>query len=163
MRLQLTRRADYAIRTVMCLGREGRERRLPVSVIAARMEVPRRFLPQIMQDLVAAGLVQASIGRGGGYRLARGPGRISLLEVIEAVEGNARRRTCVLSSGACDPSGPCDVHHLFAQAQDALLERLAGATVLDALGPHAPSARSVAHPAVTGPAEPTSAREGSPG
>jgi Rrf2 family protein len=162
MRLQLTRRADYAIRTVMCLGHEERERRLPVSVIAQRMEVPRRFLPQIMQDLVAAGLVEASIGRAGGYRLAREPERISLLEVIEAVEGDARRRTCVLSSGACDPAGPCDVHHLFAQAQDALLERLARATVLDALEPHVSGTAAARSPGAVA-AEPPGAGKGSPG
>jgi Rrf2 family protein len=134
VRLQLTRRADYAIRTALCLGREGSGDRLSAPVIAQRMDVPPRFLPQIMQDLVRAGLVEASLGRGGGYRLARAPGEISLLEVIEAVEGDARRRTCVLSSTACDASRPCDVHALFADAQDALLDKLAQATIVDALG-----------------------------
>ena len=97
------------------------------------MEVPPRFLPQIMQDLVGAGLVEASLGRGGGYRLTRPSGDISLLQVIEAVEGDARRRTCVLSAGDCDASRPCDVHGLFARAQDALLEQLRDASIQDAL------------------------------
>ena len=68
MRLELTRRADYAIRTSICLAGEGRERLVPAPDIARRMDVPPRFLPQIMQDLVRAGLVEASPGRGGGYR-----------------------------------------------------------------------------------------------
>ena len=133
MRLQLTRRADYAIRTVICLGRQTGGEWLPASAIARRMGVPGRFLPQIMQDLVRAGLVEASLGRGGGYRLVRAPGEISLLEIIETVEGDARRRTCVLSSSSCNSGHPCDVHALFASAQDALLERLADATVQDAV------------------------------
>lgn len=133
MRLQLTRRADYAIRAVLCLAREERDQPLSASDIAGRMAVPPRFLPQIMQDLVRAGLVGSSLGRGGGYRLARAPSEISLLDVIEAVEGDARRRTCVLSSGSCDPSRPCDVHELFVAAQEALLERLAAATLEHAL------------------------------
>lgn len=132
MRLQLTRRADYAIRAILCLATEGRGGPIPVATIARRMEVPRRFLPQIMQDLVQAGLVEGTPGRGGGYRLTRAPGEISLLEVIEAVEGDARRRTCVLTSTNCDAMRPCSVHDLFASAQDALLERLADATILDA-------------------------------
>lgn len=134
MRLQLTRRADYAIRTAICLAQEERGQPLPAAEIAARMDVPPRFLPQIMQDLVRAGLVEASLGRGGGYRLARPPAAISLLQIIEAVEGDARRRTCVLSSSGCDADRPCSVHALFASAQDALLERLDDATVLDTLG-----------------------------
>jgi Rrf2 family protein len=133
MRLQLTRRADYAIRTTICLARAGKEQRLAAAHIAEQMQVPPRFLPQIMGDLVRAGLIESSLGRGGGYRLAREAKDVSLLAVIEAVEGDARRRTCVLSSGACDATRPCDVHELFATAQDALLERLALATVEDAI------------------------------
>jgi len=132
MRLELTRRADYAIRTSICLAGEGTGRLLPAPDIARRMEVPPRFLPQIMQDLVRAGLVEASPGRGGGYRLTRPPGDVSLLEVIEAVEGDIRRRTCVLRADACAIGGTCGVHDLFASAQEALLERLGGASVLDA-------------------------------
>jgi Rrf2 family protein len=132
MRLQLTRRADYAIRTSLCLAREGSDGWLAARDIAQRMDVPPRFLPQIMQDLVRAGLVESTLGRSGGYRLARAPSDVSLLDVIEAVEGDARRRTCVLSSSACDAGRPCDVHDFFAAAQDALLERLATASVADA-------------------------------
>ncbi len=132
MRLELTRRADYAIRTTICLAREGGERLVPVPTIARRMNVPRRFLPQIMQDLVRAGLVEASPGRGGGYRLLRAPDAVSVLEVIEAVEGDVRRRTCVLRADPCSSDRACGVHDLFASAQDALLERFAQATVEDA-------------------------------
>ena len=132
MRLELTRRADYAIRTSICLARDASERPVPAPDIARRMDMPPRFLPQIMQDLVRAGLVEASHGRGGGYRLARAPSRVSLLEVIEAVEGDVRRRTCVLRAGACNSGRKCGVHDLFAAAQDALLDRLARATVWDA-------------------------------
>jgi Rrf2 family protein len=132
MRLELTRRADYAIRTTICLAREGSGRLLPAAVIAQRMDVPRRFLPQIMQDLVRADLVEAAPGRGGGYRLTRAPEAVSLLEVIEAVEGDIRRQTCVLRADACSSLRACGVHHLFASAQDALLARFAHATVKDA-------------------------------
>ena len=90
MRLELTRRADYAIRTTICLAREGSDRLVSAPVIARRMEVPARFLPQIMQDLTRAGIVEALPGRGGGYRLTRVPNEVSLLEVIEAVEVNNR-------------------------------------------------------------------------
>lgn len=132
MRLELTRRADYAIRTTICLAQEGSDRFVPAPAIARQMDVPARFLPQIMQDLVRAGLVAGVPGRGGGYRLTRAPADVSLLEVIEAVEGDIRRRTCVLRSEACAARRRCGVHDLFASAQDALLDRLARATVQDA-------------------------------
>jgi Rrf2 family protein len=133
MRLELTRRADYAIRTVLYLARVGSSRVIPASRIAEGMAIPAHFLPQVMQDLGRAGIVEATLGRGGGYRLARDPRALSLLDVIEAIEGDARRRACVLRSGACDRDRPCDVHAVFSAAQDALLDRLAQATIQDVL------------------------------
>ena len=85
MRLELTRRADYAIRATICLARERRGQLVTAPEIAQRMDVPKRFLPQIMQDLVRAELVEGTPGRGGGYQLTRPPDEVSLLEVIEAI------------------------------------------------------------------------------
>ncbi len=127
MRLELTRRGDYAVRAMLALaepgpGGVGRNGWLSVRRIAERMSIPRRFLPQVMRDLAAAGLVEAQTGRSGGYRLARPPASISLLDVIEAVEGNSRRQACVLRGGPCGRDGYCAVHAVFFAAQEALLE-----------------------------------------
>jgi Rrf2 family protein len=127
MRLELTRRADYAVRAMLALA--ASPDRLSVATIAARMAIPVGFLPQVMRDLVAGGLVTASPGRAGGYRPARDPAGVTVLEVIEAIEGDSRRRACVLRNAPCGRDGFCDVHHVFAAAQDALLAELAGTTV----------------------------------
>jgi Rrf2 family protein len=134
MRLELTKRADYAIRTVLALARTDDER-LSVRRIAAEQEIPERFLPQVMGDLVRAGLVEGTIGRNGGYRLTRPAADVSLLNIVEAVEGDSRRRTCVLRGGPCARSGVCDVHDAFAAAQEALLAELADARVGDLIRP----------------------------
>jgi Rrf2 family protein len=102
-----------------------------VRAIAEAMSIPVRFLPQVMQDLVRAGLVETRIGRTGGYRLARPPAGIGLLDVIESVEGDSRRRTCVLRGAPCGRDGYCRVHRAFFDAQAALLDRLAATTLAD--------------------------------
>lgn len=135
MRLELTRRADYAVRAMISLARNGGL--YSGSRIAAEMDIPPRFVAQVMGDLVQAGLVSARTGRSGGYRLAHPPSAISILAIVEAVEGDARRRTCVLRSAPCQRDGVCDVHEIFTAAQDALLNRLAEAslaTVIEADG-----------------------------
>ena len=71
MRLELTKRADYAIRSVLALARSGEDARLSTREIAEAHGVPERFLGQVMRDLVAAGLVEGTVGRTGGYRLAK--------------------------------------------------------------------------------------------
>src|SRR5262245_60645596 len=96
MRLQLTRRGDYAIRAALLLAQMGDET-ISSSAIARATDIPERFVGQVMGDLVRAGLVTASIGRRGGYHLAQPAQEISLLQIVEAVEGDTRRRTCILS------------------------------------------------------------------
>ena len=132
MRIELTKRADYAIRTVLALARTPGERR-SVRWLALDQRVPARFLPRVMSDLVRAGLVEATVGRAGGYRLARAAAEIPLLDVIEAVEGDSRRRVCVLRGGPCAVDGVCDVHAVFASAQADVLGRLGAATVEESI------------------------------
>lgn len=128
MRLQLTRRADYAVRAMLALARDP-TRVQSGTQLARSMDIPPRFVAQVMGDLVRAGLVEARNGRAGGYRLKLDPAVVKMLAVVEAVEGDARRRTCVLRSTRCLVDGLCEVHELFAAAQDAFLERLAGTSL----------------------------------
>ena len=128
MRLELTKRADYAIRAVVALAAVPDER-LSVRRIAADRDIPVRFLQQVMTDLVAAGMADAVAGRTGGYRLTRPTAMISVLDVIEAVEGDSRRRTCVLRAGPCRTNAACGVHDVFAATQEAMLRELGGATI----------------------------------
>ncbi len=129
MRLELTRRGDYAVRSMLAIAAAGGNGPISVRRIAETMAIPPRILPSVMRELVRSGLVEAHAGRTGGYRLARPSGEISLLAVIEAVEGDTRRRTCVLRGGPCGKDGQCAVHDAFYAAQEALRSELASATL----------------------------------
>jgi Rrf2 family iron-sulfur cluster assembly transcriptional regulator len=135
VRLDLTKRGDYAIRAMLALARAQNGTLLSVRRIAADMAIPRGFLPQVMLDLGRAGLVDAVAGRSGGYRLRRPAADITLLDVVEAVEGDSRRRTCILRGGPCSVGGVCEVHEAFFSAQGAMLAALGQATLADL---HAP-------------------------
>jgi Rrf2 family protein len=102
---------------------------LSVARIAASEAIPPRILPSVMHLLTRAGLVEAQTGRTGGYRLARRADRITLLDIIEAVEGDTRRRICILRGGPCLAIGQCSVHGVFASAQEAHRDSLAAATL----------------------------------
>ena len=145
MRLELTRRGDYAVRAMLALARRsapalaGRGPASGNGLLSARriadaMGIPVRFLPQVLSDLARAGLVEAMPGRAGGYRLTRPATAISLLEVIEAVEGDSRRQTCVLRGGPCGTDGHCDVHDVFFQGQEALRSYFARSMLADLAG-----------------------------
>jgi Rrf2 family protein len=134
MRLELTKRADYAIRAVLALASAADGERLSVRRVAEDKRVPERFLTQVMRDLVRAGLVEGAVGRTGGYRLAKPSTETSLLEVVEAVEGDSRRQVCILRGGPCALDGVCDVHAVFAAAEADVLRRLRSTSVAAAIG-----------------------------
>ncbi len=134
MRLELTKRADYAIRSALDLARAPAMERRSVRQMAVDQHIPARFLPQVMTDLVRAGLVEGTVGRRGGYRLAKQATQISLLDVVEAVEGDSRRQTCVMRGGPCSVAGTCDVHSIFAAAQGDVLRRLHTTSLAEAIG-----------------------------
>ena len=137
--MELTHRGSYAIRAVLTLARADKDEVVPARRIAKDMDIPVRFLPQVLGDLSRAGIVEARLGRAGGYRLSKPASEVSLLDVIEAAEGDARRQTCVLSGKPCDGDDPCDVHDMFFDAQEAILQRLDGVTIADVVADSAKS------------------------
>jgi Rrf2 family protein len=129
VKLELTRRGDYAVRAMLALGQHSDDGWLSVPAVSASMAIPERFLPRVMVDLVSAGLVVGRRGRTGGYRLARPPDEITLLDIIAAAEPEPDLRVCILRGGPCSIDGRCAVHDAFSGARHAMLERL-GATSL---------------------------------
>ena len=132
MRLELGRRADYAVRAVVDLARHhGDASRRKGREIAAEMEIPGTYIPQILAELVRVGIVDSVAGPGGGYSLRREPADISVLEVITAVEGELGSRECVLRGGPCRWEGACAVHEPWWRAQQALRDELARTSFQD--------------------------------
>jgi Rrf2 family transcriptional regulator, iron-sulfur cluster assembly transcription factor len=128
MRLDLTKRSDYAIRAMLALTMAP-SGLLSSRKIAEEMKIPPRFLPQIMGDLTRAGLVDAHPGRSGGYKLAQTADSVTLLRVIEAIEGDPHRQICVMRGTACGVDGECGVHDVFYAAEGALIDKLRSATL----------------------------------
>lgn len=135
MRLELTRRGDYAIRAMLALAGDPGADWLSVPRVSASMAIPERFLPRVMADLVEAGLVIGRRGRTGGYRLARPAAEITLLEIIKAAEPEPDPRKCILRGGPCGLDGHCSVHDAFSGAREAMLERLGAATLAEVASP----------------------------
>jgi Rrf2 family protein len=122
--MQITRQADYAMRAVMYLAEKGPDRRAATSQIAEEKHIPPSFLAKIVSQLSVAGLLQTSRGARGGVSLARLPEEISLLEVVEAIDGPILLNECVADSGACTFGESCSLRPVFCDAQAELVARL---------------------------------------
>lgn len=134
MRLELTRRGDYAIRAVIALARHAPDV-VGTTRLADETGIPRRFVAQVMSEVVRSGIAGARLGRSGGYRLCRPADQVSVLDVVALVEADLVRRTCVLRDAPCGLDGTCDVHGVFMAAQEALLHELDGATIASLVRP----------------------------
>jgi Rrf2 family protein len=130
MDMTLSKRGDYVMRSAICLARaskkgEGRK----IREVVAETDVPKTFASQILADLVRAGLAASKAGREGGYRLARAPEDISVLEVVEAAEGPLRAERCALGAGPCRWDDVCPLHETWTAATDALRDLLSTTTL----------------------------------
>jgi Rrf2 family protein len=130
MRLQLTKRTDYAIRACVHLALEGRCP-IPSRRIAEEMAIPDRFLPQVMADLSRAGIVGAVAGKHGGYCLRRAPVDVSLLDLIDATESPRHRERCVMRDAPCDADPSCPLHLVLGTAEASFTGVLAGTSLAD--------------------------------
>jgi Rrf2 family protein len=127
--MQITRATDYATRVMIYLAT------LPPGVKAQRVamakaaDVPESFLSKLLQRLVSAGLVASSRGSGGGYELAGSRRGISLLDILEAMEGETRLNACLADGPSCDRKSWCPAHPVWQQAQKALTDVLRGTSL----------------------------------
>lgn len=102
--------------------------------IAEEMDIPARYAHEIVSLLVKAGLAEARAGKQGGYRLARLPARISLLEVVEAGDGAMRVDRCALSGGPCHwQETICAVHPMLDEGVKAMTASLRSRSLADVL------------------------------
>jgi Rrf2 family protein len=97
--MQITRQSDYAVRAVLHLARAGSSERAATSAMAKDQNIPPSFLAKIISQLSIAGLLHTSRGARGGVTLAREPKDITLLEVVEAIDGPIQLNECVQSNG----------------------------------------------------------------
>ncbi len=88
--MKLTRASDYALGALVHLARAGLGRPVASHEMADAHRIPERFLVKVLRPLVSAGILRSVKGPGGGYRLGRPPKQVSLLEVVEAVDGPIR-------------------------------------------------------------------------
>lgn len=132
--MELTRRGEYAIRGILYLARQPQGKLSLVGEIADAAGIPRTFLAKILQDFTRVGIVASFRGAGGGFSLARPPDRITLREVVEAVEGPILPNRCLIRAGSCDRDATCPVHPVWRRVRDGIVSILDGVTIAELAG-----------------------------
>ena len=122
--MQITRQADYALRAMLYLARMELNVRAATSQIAEEQQIPPSFLAKIISQLSIAGLINTSRGARGGVSLARDAEQITLLDVVEAIDGPISLNVCSHSAGACSFGDDCPIQPIWSDAQIELVNKL---------------------------------------
>lgn len=123
MRLEVTRRTDLATRALLALAE--RPERTKAAALADRLGTTPGFLSQALTPLVARGWVRSDPGPTGGYTVLTDLGAVSVLDVLEAIEGPTDVARCVLEDRACAGRERCALHDAWSRARSELLRELA--------------------------------------
>lgn len=121
--MYITREADYAVRCILLLSREA-GRVISANEISKSMSIPKNFLAKILQRLSKKGILKSTQGIAGGFELAKPPEEISLLEVIEAIQGPSAINVCAIDNKNCSLSSTCVVHPIWVKLRRDIEEKL---------------------------------------
>ncbi len=146
--LSLSQTTGYAIRALICLPACQQPPRL-VAEVARCTGIPRAYLAKIIHRLARRGLVAARRGHRGGITLARPAGAISLLDVVEAVEGPNWLGRCLLGLEECQNQQECPTHEFWRETCARIRDKLATTSLaaIIAVYPHKPECGPHAAPA----------------
>jgi len=122
--MQITRQADYALRAMVYLAQIEPNLRSATSQIAEEQHIPPSFLAKIISQLSIAGLIHTSRGARGGVSLARPPEAISVLEVVEAIDGPLMLNECSNGTTNCAFGETCPLRPLWCETQADMVDRL---------------------------------------
>ena len=125
--MQVSRELDYGVRAMVVLSAHERGV-LSKRAIADEFRIPVNFLALILPKLVRRGLVESLPGPKGGYRLARPASRISMFDVIVAIEDHVAFNRCLEKKSGCDLSGRCPVTDIWKKLQCDAMDYLKGVT-----------------------------------
>ena len=111
----LSQTAEYALRAMSCLALQPDGAPISSRQLSAHTAIPGHYLSKVMRRLVVAELVDSQRGHGGGFRLAKPPGAIRFLDILEAVDYRAELGRCAFGMGQCDPDNPCPLHDSWSE------------------------------------------------
>jgi Rrf2 family protein len=130
MRLEITRRADLAVRAMGLLAAGDQ---LKAADLANHLDTTAGFVPQVVGPLVKAGWVRSDPGPTGGYSLVAAPDDVTVLDVVEAVDGPTDTGRCVVADTPCNRDDVCALHSAWSRAREELMASLRAVAISDIL------------------------------
>jgi Rrf2 family protein len=125
MSIIFSRQCEYAIQAVLYLALKPSDEKTSIRELTNKLNIPYHFLAKILQKLTRKGLLRSQKGMAGGFSLPRSANKITLLQIIEAVDGEGLMSNCILGFSECSSSNPCALHEQWLKSREGIYQLLA--------------------------------------
>jgi Rrf2 family transcriptional regulator, iron-sulfur cluster assembly transcription factor len=132
-----TKTGEYAIRAILNLARQPKDKLIMSSEIAKDEEIPTHYLAKILQKLARYGYVDSFKGRGGGFKINEKAEKSSILEIVEKVEGPVIDNSCVTGLKQCSEEYPCPLHDEWAKIREQIYTLISSKSVKEVAATYA--------------------------
>ncbi len=122
--MKFTKTSKYAIRVLTYITSHNDREYFSVNYLHKTLNIPYKYLGQLMLKLTQAGFVVSSMGKKGGYKISPSKDSIYLFEIIKAIEGLEHFNQCILGLPGCSDQNPCSVHKYWKEFQEQILNML---------------------------------------
>ena len=129
--MRLSTRSRYGTRAVLDIALHGNDGPVTLKEMSRRQDLSRKYLGQIISQLLTAGILESIRGPQGGYLLSRPPERILLGEIIRALDGSVAPSRCVDSPGVCERNGNCAAREIWTRVKESVESVIDETTVAD--------------------------------
>lgn len=128
--MNISAKSKYAVRALIELAQINNSQPIPIADIAARRDIPLQFLEQLFSALRKAGILNSHRGVRGGFSFNRLPEEVTVLDVVEVLDGNISPATCT-SGASCEKIDSCIMSEVWADAKNSLEEVLSSYNIRD--------------------------------
>ena len=129
MTVIFSKKCEYGIQAVIYLAARNDQGLIVSDEIAKNLNIPKEFISKILQSLTESGIINSRKGRVGGFTLGKSPDQITLLDIVEAIDGLEVFNNCVLGFPECSPEKPCPLHDKWGKLRTQAYNMLADETI----------------------------------
>lgn len=120
----LSKSCVYGLRASLYLASQDNSEYVPIRKMSEKLDISFHFLTKILQELTSAGLMESYKGPNGGVKLTKSGEKISLLEIVVAIDGPELFTECALGLPGCGTEKPCPLHDAWAKTRDSIQNML---------------------------------------
>jgi len=134
MSIIFSRQCEYALQAVLYLALNSNNKMISIRELTDKLEIPYHFVAKILQDLTRKGLLVSHKGPSGGFSLGKPAKEITLLDIVDAIDGMGFMENCVFGFPDCSGDKPCAVHTQWGKIRENIYKMLSTKSILEIAG-----------------------------